>query len=106
MAKYIVLTNRDEYQTSLNNEGLRLIETYEYYFFNQLRAKYTVAEVIGDDIKITLTEEKNGVTYVNHIPIKFFEGYDSVEAAREELEELSGPNSDDSRLERIAIAHA
>jgi hypothetical protein len=99
MAKYIILTNKDEYQTKLETEGLEIIETYQYFFFDQLKAKYSIAQVHDDSIKITLTEEKDDKTYVNDIPVKFFEVFETIEGAQDELKELAGPNSDSSRLQ-------
>ncbi|MBU8908241.1 hypothetical protein [Desertibacillus haloalkaliphilus] len=98
---YIILTNKDEYQTNIHTEGLEVIETYEYYFFNQLRAKYTIAKVTKNDIKITLTEEKDEKKYINNIPVKFFEVYETIEGAHEELDEITGPDSDNARLEKL-----
>ncbi|SFE87612.1 hypothetical protein [Alteribacillus iranensis] len=102
MNKFIILTNKEDYQTILENEGLHIVETYDYYFFDQLKAKYSIAQVLSDDIKITLVEEKNGKSYINHIPIKFFESFETIEGAQEELGELSGPDSDFSHLKLAA----
>nr|WP_275899483.1 hypothetical protein [Bacillus piscicola] len=82
----------------MDNDGLEIIETYDYFFFDQLKAQYTIAAVKENDMKITLKEEKNDKTYINRIPIKFFEAFETVEAAKEELGELSGPDSDFSQL--------
>lgn len=71
MGKYVVLTNKDTFQTVLDNEGLKPVETYHFYFFDNLKAKYTIAEVLDDDMKIQLFEEYEGKEYVNHIGIKF-----------------------------------
>ena len=30
--KYIVLTNKDTFQTVLDNKGLEIVETYHFYF--------------------------------------------------------------------------
>ncbi|MFC5712074.1 hypothetical protein ACFPU1_04730 [Thalassorhabdus alkalitolerans] len=95
---YIILTNKADYQTDVQNEGLEIVETYEYYFFKQLKATYSIAKVIKDDIKVTLREEKDGKTYTNHIPLKFFEAYEKIEDAHEELGEIAGPDSESARL--------
>ncbi|WP_026584066.1 hypothetical protein [Bacillus sp. J33] len=98
MGKYIVLTNKDTFQTILDNDGLKPVETYHFYFFNQLKAKYTIAEVLDENIKIQLFEEYEGKEYVNHIGVKFFERFETLEAAREELDEIvkASGNSEDS----------
>ncbi|MCC3645941.1 MULTISPECIES: hypothetical protein [Bacillaceae] len=98
MGKYIVLTNKDTFQTILDNEGLKPVETYHFYFFDKLKAKYTIAEVLDENMKIQLFEEYEGKEYVNHIGVKFFERFETLEAAREELDEIvkASGNSEDS----------
>ncbi|MBT2736985.1 hypothetical protein [Bacillus sp. ISL-7] len=98
MGKYIVLTNKDTFQTILENDGLKPIETYHFYFFDNLKAKYTIAEVLDETIKIRLFENFEGKEYVNQIAVKFFEKFDTIEAAREELNEIvkASGNSEDS----------
>ncbi|MCM3527711.1 hypothetical protein M4D56_01205 [Cytobacillus oceanisediminis] len=98
MGKYIVLTNKDTFQTILKNEGLKPVETYHFYFFDKLKAKYTIAEVLDENMKIQLYEEYEGKEYVNHIGVKFFERFETLEAAREELDEIvkASGNSEDS----------
>ena len=40
--KYIVLTNKDTFQTILENDGFQPVETYHFYFFDELKANYTM----------------------------------------------------------------
>ncbi|MEH7331755.1 hypothetical protein V7161_03895 [Neobacillus drentensis] len=98
LGKFIVLTNKESFQTILENDGLEPIETYHFYFFNQLRAKYTIAKVLDESAKIQLFEKFEGKEYVNHIAVKFFERFETIEAAREELNEIvkASGNSEDS----------
>lgn len=102
MKKYIILTNKEDYQTDLNNDGLNVVETYDYYFFDRLKAKYSIAEVLSDDIKIKLIEETEEKIYINEIPIKFFEAFETIEEAKEELNELTEPDTDFSQLKLAA----
>jgi len=103
MGKYIVLTNKDTFQTIVDNEGLKAIETYHFYFFNELKAKYTIAEVLDDNIKIKLYEKYEGKEYVNDIRVKFFETFETIEAAQEELYEIvkAQGNSEDSQHSKL-----
>jgi len=103
MGKYIVLTNKDTFQTIVDNEGLKAIETYHFYFFNELKAKYTIAEVLDDNIKIKLYEKYEGKEYVNDIRVKFFETFETIEAAQEELYEIvkAQGNSEDSQYSKL-----
>ncbi|MBO9130404.1 hypothetical protein [Bacillus sp. 165] len=103
MGKYIVLTNKNTFQTIVDNEGLRPLETYHFYFFDELKAKYTIAEVMDDNIKIKLYEKYEGREYVNEIRVKFFETFDTIEAAQEELYEIvkASGNSEDSKYSKL-----
>ncbi|MFD1705326.1 hypothetical protein ACFSCZ_01000 [Siminovitchia sediminis] len=110
MGKYILLTNKEAFQTNLNNEGLKIVETYNYYFFDKLRAKYTIAKVLDETAKIKLSEEYQGKEYVNYIRVKFFEHFETVEEVREELYEIvDREESDDSahsklvKLEKVSV---
>jgi hypothetical protein len=103
MEKYIVLTNKDTFQTILDNKGLDPVETYHFYFFDDLKAKYTIAKVMDETIKIQLFEKYEGKEYVNHIRVKFFETFGTIEAAREELYEIvkASGNSEDSKHSKL-----
>ncbi|MBD8004324.1 hypothetical protein [Bacillus norwichensis] len=110
MTKFILLTNKETFQTDLNNEGLEIVETYNFYFFNKLRAKYTIAKVLDEKAKIKMSEEYHGKEYVNYIRVKFFEHFDTIEEVREELYEIADKNDSDkfsnSRLVKLENASA
>ena len=57
MDKYIVLTNKETFQTKVDSDGLEAIETYNFYFFDKIKAKYTIAKV--SMIRLKLTSMKN-----------------------------------------------
>lgn len=103
MGKYIVLTNKDTFQTILKNDGLEIVETYDFYFFEKLKAKYTIAKILDENIKIQLYEQYEGKEYINQISVKFFEKFDTLEAAREELNEIvkASGNSKDSKNSKL-----
>ncbi|WP_144460646.1 hypothetical protein [Siminovitchia fortis] len=105
MAKYILLTNKETFQTDLTNEGLEIVETYNFYFFDQLRAKYTIAKVLDEKAKIKMSEEYQGKEYVNYIRVKFFEHFETIEEVREELYEIvdqdESDESADSKLVKL-----
>jgi hypothetical protein len=103
VGKYIVLTNKETFQTVLENEGLEVVETYEFYFFEKLKAKYTIAKILDENIKIQLYENYEGKEYVNKINVKFFEKFETIEAAREELNEIvkASGNSEDSKNSKL-----
>lgn len=96
--KYIVLTNKDTFKTILKNDGFEPVETYDFYFFENLKASYTIAKVLDENTKIQLIEEFEAKEYINNIGVKFFEKFETIEAAREELHEIvkASGNSEDS----------
>lgn len=103
MEKYTVLTNKETFQTILENDGLELIETYHFYFFDTLKAKYTIAKIVKDNFKIKLYEKYEGKEYVNNIDVKFFETFPTIEKARDELNEIvkASGNSEDSKHSKL-----
>lgn len=105
MGKFILLTNKDSFQTDLNNDGLEIVETYNFYFFDKLRAKYSIARVLDEKAKIKMSESYEGKEYVNYIRVKFFEHFETIEEVREELFEIvdkdHADNSSESKLVKV-----
>lgn len=103
MGKYIILTNKQTFQTKVDSNGIKPIETYNFHFFNEIKAKYTIAEVLDGDTKICLYEKYEGKEYINEIRVKFFETFDSIEAARDELGEIvkASGNGEDSKYTKL-----
>lgn len=103
MGKYIILTNKQTFQTKVDSNGIKPIESYNFHFFDEIKANYTIAEVVDQNTKITLFEEYEGKEYVNEIRVKFFETFDTIEAARDELGEIvkASGNSEDSRHTKL-----
>jgi hypothetical protein len=103
MEKYIVLTNKETFQTVLENDGFQPVETYHFYFFDKLKSTYTIARVLDDDAKIQLYEKYEGKEYINHIRMKFFESFETIDGAREELYEIvkANGNSEDSKHSKL-----
>lgn len=94
---YIILTNKEAYQTNLHSEGIELVESYDYVFFDKIKASYSIVKVVDPACKIIITEDGEK-KYVNHVPVKFFETFDDLEGAREELWELVGANVANQKL--------
>lgn len=103
MDKYIILTNKDTFQTKVDGQGLEPLETYHFYFFNSIKATYTIAKVLDDNIKISLYEKYEGKEYVNNIKVKFFETFPSIEEAHQELDEIvkASGKSDESKDSKL-----
>ncbi|MDM0077928.1 ferredoxin [Variovorax sp. J2P1-59] len=83
---YVILTSKPgQFRTELV-EGLRRVESADYLFFGRCKARFVIAEVVSD-CRITVIDEVPPET-VNHVPIKFFEKFTTVERARKALREL------------------
>jgi hypothetical protein len=101
--KYIILTTKETFQTIVDEKGLETVETYHFYFFDEIKATYTVAKVLDDNVKIQLYEKYEGKEYVNNIKVKFFETFTSLEAAHEELNEIvkASGSGEDSKYTKL-----
>ena len=93
---YIILTSKPgQFRTELV-DGLRRVESCDYLFFGRRKAQFVIAEVLSACRVAVIDEAPPEV--VNHVPIKFFEKFESVEAAREALRQLVREGDADVRL--------
>ena len=83
---FVILTSKTgQYRTEVG-DGLRVCEAYEYLFHGRKKAHFVIAE-LQRDIKVRIIDEApSGV--VNEVPSKFLQKFASVEAARQQLEDL------------------
>ncbi|WP_445156751.1 hypothetical protein [Halomonas sp. E14] len=99
---YIILTSKLGEYDARPGQGIAPVETYEYFFYGKKKADFTIAEVNGDEGRVNIVETaEDGKT--NSVPLKFFERFDSVEAARAELEQLVTFGSIDARLKKAEL---
>ncbi|WP_111412951.1 ferredoxin [Billgrantia lactosivorans] len=99
---YIILTSKLGEYDARPGQGIAPVETYEYFFYGKKKANFTIAEVDGDQGRVSIVETaEDGVT--NSVPLKFFERFGSVEAARAELKQLVTFGSIDARLEKTPV---
>jgi len=93
---YLILTSKPgQFHTEVV-EGLRRVESSDYFFFGRCRARFVIAEIISD-CRIPVTDE-TPPEVVNHVPIKFFEKFESVEAARAALRQQGQEGDADTAL--------
>ena len=59
-------------------------------------------------LKLTCMKNIEGKEYVNNIRVKFFETFNTIEEAREELDEIvkASGNSEDSKFSRLVKAES
>ena len=93
---YLILTSKPgQFRTELV-EGLRRIESFDYFFFDRCKARFVIAQVASDCRVAVIDEAPPGV--VNHVPVKFFEKFETVELARAALRQLVREGDADVRL--------
>ena len=84
---YVILTSKPgQFRTEIA-DGLHPVEAYDYLFCGRKRAHYVIA-ALKRDMKITIVDESSPPV-VNHVPSKFLAKFDTVEAARDELNSLT-----------------
>ncbi|KAA0012061.1 ferredoxin [Billgrantia pellis] len=99
---YIILTSKLGEYDARPGQGIAPVESYEYFFYGKKKANFTIAVVSGDEGRVSIVEAGEGGK-TNSVPLKFFERFDTVEAARAELEQLVAFGSIDARLERAQL---
>ena len=84
---YVILTSKPgQYRTEIT-AGVRPVESYDYMYYGNRKARFVIAELISP-AKIVVTDE-TPPQVVNHIPIKFFQQFSTVEQARVQLQDLT-----------------
>ena len=83
---YVILTSKLGIFRTEIGAGLKPVEAWNYSLFGKLRSRFVIAEIEGAP-RITLIEEEQPQV-VNHVPSKFLQKYDTVAAARRELQTL------------------
>jgi hypothetical protein len=85
-AMYIILTTRPGQYRSEGTEGIRPLESYVYHYDGHHVATFTIAE--ADRHARVRIVEADGTHTVNSVPSRFFEHFDTREAAWRSLNEL------------------
>jgi hypothetical protein len=98
---YIIVTSKPEEYTAEPGSGIAPVETWNYVFYGRVRSVFTIGEVTGDDARVKIVDEADPAC-VNWVPAKFFGAFDTLDAARHELEELTRFGAIDARLEPAA----
>jgi len=84
---YVILTSKPgQFKTEIS-EDLQPVEAYDYLFCGRKRAHFVIAS-LARDTRITIVDESSPPA-VNHVPSKFLAKFETVDAARKELESLT-----------------
>lgn len=95
---YVILTSKPgQFHTDLV-DGLTAEETYRYLFCGRETARYVIAH-LARELKVPVIED-TPPHITNHVPSKFLERFETLEAARQELQTLTRFGTLDARLER------
>jgi len=93
---YAIITSKPGQYRASTEGGATPVEAYEYLFYGKPKAIFQIIELNGD-IRVRITEE--APPYItNSVPSKFLEKFDSLEDARESLQQLVGFGKLDARL--------
>lgn len=99
---YVILTNKDgQFRTELC-EGLAPAEQHDYFFYGQRRARFVIAQLLRP-VKVAIVEEGDPAVR-NLVPSKFLPSFETLDAARQELQQLVNFGHLDVRLVRVHLS--
>ena len=77
--------------------GLEPLEAWDYRFAGKLRARFVIAKLLNET-RITITEDEPPHV-VNKVPTKFLPRFATLQAARDELAQLTRHRGADTTLD-------
>jgi hypothetical protein len=96
---FVILSSKTGlYHTDLSDD-LCPCETYDYLFCGQKKARFVIAELLREG-KVRVTDETPPVV-TTEVPSKFLPRFDTIEAARLQLQDLVRFGSMDTVLEKL-----
>lgn len=96
---FLILTTKPGQFRTEPGADLKQVEAWEYAAHGRVRAQFVIAELQGE-ARIRIVDE-GPYPVVNHVPSKFFPRFETLEAARRELHQLSGARSGNVSLTRL-----
>lgn len=98
---YVILTSKPGQFRTETTKGLVPVEAYDYVFHGRVRARFVIAE-LTQPMKVTVVDEVFPPV-TNLVPSKFLPSFESVEAARAELDHLTAYGSVRAALEKAPL---
>jgi hypothetical protein len=98
---YVILTSKPGKFRSLPLAGMRPVEAYDYLFYGEKKAHFVIAELLEDGAKVRVIEE--GTEIVNDVPCKFFEKFESMPDALDEIRHLTTFGHMETDLRKTAL---
>ncbi len=89
---YVILTSKPGQFRTEAVPGVDPVETWEYLFYGRCTATFVIAELADTQPapKVRVIDEADSAAeVVNHVPTKFLERFDSLDAARTALQSLA-----------------
>ena len=88
---FVILTSKPgQFRTELGDH-LEAVESYDYVFCGRKRAQFVIAKLLRE-AKTRIVEE-SAPAVVNLVPSKFLPKFETLDAARVELQSLVGSGS-------------
>lgn len=101
MAQYLILTSKPGVYRTEPGPHCLPVAAYDYRWFGKLRARFVIAR-LDEPTRVRVVDE--GVPeVVNSVPTKFMPSYDTLDAARRELEQLAAGGGADARLSEAPL---
>lgn len=95
---YVILTSKPGHYRTETGADFRPVEGYDYEFCGRVRARFVLAELLRDS-RMRIVDESE-LPSVNEVPTKFLQKFETLDAARAELDALSHFGGMDIRLLR------
>jgi hypothetical protein len=98
---YVILTSKPGQFRAEPTEGLRAVESYDYTFCGRKRAHFVIAQ-LDMPTRVRIVDE-TPPEVVNLVPTKFLEKFQTIEAARRQLEALAGSGGAQAALSQVPL---
>lgn len=102
---FVILTSKPGQFRTEAVPGVEPVETWEYLFYGRPKAIFVIAELAQAPgaVKVRVIDETGGPDaepIVNHVPTKFLERFDTLDAAHRALQQLAHFGSMDLSLRK------
>ncbi|HBK04402.1 MAG TPA: ferredoxin [Acetobacteraceae bacterium] len=95
---YVILSSKMGFYHTDISDDVRPCETYDYVFCGQKKAKFVIARLLREG-KLRVVDETPPVV-TTEVPSKFLPRFQTIEAARQQLQDLVRFGSMDTVLEK------
>ncbi len=102
---YVILTSKPGQFRTEPVPGVEPVESWEYLFYGRPKAIFVIAELAPSQTMLKVrvideTGEPDAEPVVNHVPTKFLERFDTLDAAHHALQQLAHFGSMDLSLRK------